>query len=73
MHDANVRPHVDRHIPFKREGWGIALLIVALAIGSATFATVVHKRTYKHPTDVHFQAAGSAAGGASHDAGGASH
>ncbi len=73
MHDANVRPHVDRHIPFKREGWGIALLIVALAIGSATFATVVHKRTYKHPTDVHFQAAGSPARGAAHGAASASH
>lgn len=73
MHDANVRPHVDRHIPFKREGWGIALLIVVLAIGSAAFATVVHQRTYKHPTDVQFRAAGSASGGAAHGAPSASH
>ena len=73
MHDANARPHVDRYIPFKREGWGIALFIVVLAIASAAFATVVHKRTYKHPTDVHFQAAGSAAGSASHGAASASH
>ena len=73
MHDANVRPHADRFIPFKREGWGVALFIVALAITSAAFATVVHKRTYKDPTDVRFQAAGSAAGGAAHDAPSASH
>ena len=73
MHDANARPHVDRFIPFKREGWGIALFIVALAIASAAFATVVHKRTYKDPTDVRFQAAGSAAGGAAHGAPSASH
>jgi hypothetical protein len=72
MHDANVRPHADRHIPFKREGWGIALFIVALAVASAGFATAVHKRTYKHPTDVRFQAAGSAAAGASHGAASAS-
>jgi hypothetical protein len=73
MHDANARPHVDRFIPFKREGWGIALFIVALAVASAAFATVVHKRTYKHPTDVQFQAAGSASGGASHGPPSASH
>lgn len=72
MHQ-NARPHVDRHIPFKREGWGIALFIVGLAVASAAFATVVHKRTYRHPTDVHFQAAGSAAGSASHGATSASH
>ena len=73
MHDANARPHVDRFIPFKREGWGIALVIVVLAIASAAFATVVHKRTYKDPTDVRFQAAGSAAGGTAHGATSASH
>ncbi len=76
MHQ-NARPHVDRHVPFKREGWGIALFIVGLAVASAAFATVVHKRTYKHPTDVHFQAAGSATGSAAasgaHEGAGGSH
>ena len=56
----NAAPHVDRHIPFKQEGWGIALFIVLLAVGSAAFATYVHKTTYKYPTDVRFHAAGSA-------------
>lgn len=73
MHDANPRPHADRFIPFKQEGWGVALFIVVLAIASAAFATVVHKRTYKHPTDVHFQAAGTTSGGAAHGAASASH
>lgn len=67
MHDANPRSHVDRYVPFKQEGWGVALFIVLLAIASAAFATAVHKRTYKHPTDVHFQAAGASSSGASHE------
>ena len=66
MHDANARPHVDRYTPFKQEGWGIAAFIVLLAVGSAVFATVVHNRTYKHPTDVHFRAAGTSGPSASH-------
>jgi hypothetical protein len=66
MHAHNARPHVDRHIPFKQEGWGIALAIVLLAAASIAFATTVHKRTYKHPTDVHFQAAGRSSSGGSH-------
>lgn len=67
MHDANVRPHVDRYVPFKQEGWGVALFIVLLAIASVAFATTVHKKTYKHPTDVRFQAAGERGSGASHE------
>jgi hypothetical protein len=66
MHDS-PRPHVDRHIPFKQEGWGVALFIVLLAVGSAAFATYVHKTTYKHPTDTHFRAAGTSSSGASHE------
>ena len=66
MHVPNARPHADRHIPFKQEGWGIALAIVLLAVASAVFATTVHKRTYKHPTDVHFQAAGRSSSGGAH-------
>ncbi|PYP76826.1 MAG: hypothetical protein DMD35_17190 [Gemmatimonadetes bacterium] len=67
MHDPNVRPHVDRYVPFKQEGWGVALFIVLLAIGSAAFATIVHQRTYKHPTDVRFRAAGESSSGTSHE------
>jgi hypothetical protein len=57
MHEA---PHTDagRYIPFKRGGWGVALFISLLAVGSALAAGYVHKRTYKDPTDVRFRAVG---------------
>lgn len=58
MHDSPT-PHVDRHIPFKREGWGIALFVCLLAVLTAAAATYVHQRTYRHPTDVRMQAAGT--------------
>jgi hypothetical protein len=67
MHDAKAPSHVARYVPFKQEGWGIALFVVFLALASATIATIVHKRTYLHPTDVHFQAAGASTTGASHE------
>ena len=66
MHDARTGSRADRHVPFKQEGWGAALFIVLLALGSAAMATYVHKTTYRPPTDVHFRAAGSAEPGGSH-------
>jgi hypothetical protein len=59
MHEAPVNPNAGRHIPFKREGWGIAAFVCFLALATAATATYVHKRTYKHPTDVRMQAAGT--------------
>jgi hypothetical protein len=58
MHDAPDTPHLGQRTPFKQEGWGVALFIVLLAIGTAGAAAYVHKTTYKHPTDVRFHAAG---------------
>jgi len=66
MHDNSPAPHVDRYIPFKQEGWGIALIVVLLAVATAGWATYVHKTTYKAPTDVHFRAAGSSSPAAAH-------
>jgi hypothetical protein len=60
MHEQNH--HEDRHIPFKQEGWGVAMFVVFLAVASAATAAYVHKTTYKHPTDVRFHAAGTAGG-----------
>ena len=57
MHDA-PGPHAGRHIPFKQEGWGTALLVCLLAVLTAAAATYVHKRTYLHPTDVRMKATG---------------
>ena len=51
--------HAGQHIPFKQEGWGVALFVVLLAVASAGSAWYVHKTTYKDPTDVRFHAAGT--------------
>jgi hypothetical protein len=59
MHDAPTNQNSGGYVPFKQEGWGIALFVVLLAAGAAGFATYVHKSTYRHPTDVRFQATGS--------------
>ena len=58
MHDAGTPP-AGRYIPFKREGWGIALFVCLLAVLTAAGATYVHTRTYLHPTDVRMRAAGN--------------
>lgn len=55
----NTEPPANRYIPFKQEGWGIAAFVVFLAVASAATATYVHNKTYKHPTDVRFHAAGA--------------
>jgi hypothetical protein len=59
MHEPAAAPHVDRHIPFKREGWGVAAFIVLLAIASASTAFYIHKTTFREPTDVRMRAAGT--------------
>ena len=62
MHDAPVNPHAGQRIPFKQEGWGVALFVVMLAVATAAGATWVYKTTHKEPTDVRFQAAGTGGG-----------
>jgi hypothetical protein len=60
MHDPHpTNVHAGQRIPFKQEGWGIAALVVLLALLCIAGATYVHKRTYLPPTDVRNQAAGS--------------
>jgi hypothetical protein len=59
MSSEPVSPNPNRYVPFKQEGWGIALFVVFLAVASAATATYIHKTTYKHPTDVRFHAVGS--------------
>ena len=62
MQDPHTSAHVGRHVPFKQEGWGIALFICLLAVGSAMTAFYVHKTTYRHPTDVRAHAVGDERG-----------
>ena len=46
-------PYVDRYVPANTNGgWGVATGIILLALACIVTATVVHKRTYRHPTDV---------------------
>jgi len=45
--------YVDRYVPANtNSGWGFVALIIALALACIATATYVHKKTYKHPTDV---------------------
>jgi hypothetical protein len=60
MHDASDAATTQRHVPFKQEGWGVALFVVLLAVASAATAAFVHNKTYRPPTDVRSHAAGSA-------------
>lgn len=44
--------HVPRHVPAKtNEGWSVVALVALLAAACIAAVTVIHKRTYKHPTD----------------------
>jgi hypothetical protein len=55
-----MQPHRDRYIPAKTNGgWGVAGLVVALAVALSIGAGVIHYKTYKHPTDVTWHAVGS--------------
>ena len=51
MHD-EAASQTPRYIPFKQGGWGIALFVCALAVGTALTAYYVHQRTFLAPTDV---------------------
>lgn len=57
---SHTAPHVDRHIPFKRGGWGTAALVCLLALLTAASAAYVHNRTYKSPNDLRMHAKGTA-------------
>jgi hypothetical protein len=51
--------HIDRYAPARtNEGWGAAAATVLLALVLIVGATVIHKRTYKPPTDPSWHAAG---------------
>ena len=50
-----------RHIPFKKGGWGAAILTTAAAVGAFLTAFWIHTQTYKHPRDVQMHTRGSSA------------
>jgi hypothetical protein len=53
-----------RHIPYKKGGWGAAILTTAAAVGAFLTAFWIHSQTYKHPRDVQMHTRGGAAHGA---------
>jgi hypothetical protein len=42
----------NRHVPFKKGGWGAAILTTAAAVGAFLTAYYIHTQTYRHPRDV---------------------
>jgi hypothetical protein len=64
---ARIVVNEDRYIPANtNEGWGIIGLVIVLVIVCIAGATYLHKKTYRHPTDVTWQATGAAAPAAAH-------
>ena len=58
----HVPPHVPRYVPARtNEGWGVAGLVLLLTAICIVAVTVIHKRTYKHPTDPTHMAVGARA------------
>lgn len=56
---SQVPPFVPRYVPARtNEGWPIVGLVVALTLALIVSVTVIHKRTYRHPTDPTWHAAG---------------
>jgi hypothetical protein len=52
--------HIDRYVPVNtNQGWGFAAGVLALTAALIIAATIIHKRTYKHPTDVTWHGKGS--------------
>jgi hypothetical protein len=53
--------HVPRYVPAKtNQGWSIVGLVTMLTIALIVGVTVIHKRTYKQPTDPANHAVGGA-------------
>ena len=41
----------DRHVPYKKGGWGAAILTTAAAVGAFLTAWYIHEQTYRNPRD----------------------
>ena len=53
-------PYVDRYVPADTNGgWGFAAGVVLLAVLLIATATFIHKKTYRHPTDVTWHGRGN--------------
>ena len=53
--------HIPRYVPARtNQGWPVVGLIAALTVALIVMVTVIHQRTYKHPTDPTWHAVGGA-------------
>ena len=54
--------HQPKYVPARtNDGWGVAALVVALAVALIVSVAYIHNRTYKHPTDPTFVSSGDRA------------
>lgn len=54
--------HVPRYVPARtNDGWSVVGLVLLVVTACIVATVVIHKRTYKHPTDPTMRAAGSRA------------
>ena len=51
MASAPVMPP-NRHVEYKKGGWGAAILTTVAAVATFLTAFYIHNRTYRHPTDL---------------------
>jgi hypothetical protein len=52
--------YVPRYVPARtNQGWPVAGLVILLTAACIVTTVVIHKRTYKHPTDPTFHAVGT--------------
>jgi hypothetical protein len=52
--------HEDRYVPADTNGgWGVASFVIALVAACIVTVTIIHKNTYKHPTDPTWHGIGS--------------
>ena len=51
--------HTPRYVPARtNDGWPVVGLVLLLTASLIVMTAIIHKRTYKHPTDPTWQAAG---------------
>jgi hypothetical protein len=57
----HVTSYAGQHVPYKKGGWGAAILVILLVLATAATATWIHKTTYLHPQDLRMRAKGAPA------------
>ena len=62
---AHASEHHSRYVPARtNEGWSVVGLVLLFTAACIVATTIIHKRTYKHPTDPTMVTRGERAGSA---------